>query len=373
MRKIIVIAGTIISIASQAMNPLAQEQKVLWRQIKIGSYTVTWPASQGGASSCLTNDGSGNLSWGTCSNAWQAVGGIISQITATDHVQIGGGATVSELRFQEASGNGSNYVGLKAPTTISADKIWVLPSGDGTTGQALVTDGTGTLSWATPTASHPDPHRLGDGSTSAPTYSFSGATGIGMYRSSGTTLGLGFGTSGKILMSTGGFYSSLALYNPGTEASTGNYLYSYTSAGELHILRIQASKIMAPNGSWATPAYSFDSYGSNGMYATSSAQVAIKAAGVAIGVTDNHGESTFGIYGENGHRSVISALNTAGDTAAVLYLNSTNVLFPSTTQTNLGSPTNGTQVYCSNCDSSCAAGGTGAMAMRINGAWKCIQ
>jgi hypothetical protein len=55
----------------------------------------------------------------------------------------------AELRFFEASGNGTNYVGFEAPANITANKIWLLPNADGTAGQALVTDGAGNLSWAT--------------------------------------------------------------------------------------------------------------------------------------------------------------------------------------------------------------------------------
>ena len=47
-----------------------------------------------------------------------------------------------ELRFYE----GSNYVGFEAPS-LSGDQIWVLPASDGTSGYALKTDGSGTLSW----------------------------------------------------------------------------------------------------------------------------------------------------------------------------------------------------------------------------------
>lgn len=45
----------------------------------------------------------------------------------------------------------------------------------------------------------------------------------------------------------------------------------------------------------------------------------------------------------------------------------------------LGAPANGTEQYCSDCqvtsgaDNTCTNGGTGAMAFRINGAWKCLQ
>lgn len=42
-------------------------------------------------------------------------------------------------------------------------------------------------------------------------------------------------------------------------------------------------------------------------------------------------------------------------------------------QANLGSPSNGTIVYCSDCTiaNPCAGGGTGALAKRLNGVWVC--
>jgi len=54
-----------------------------------------------------------------------------------------------EIRFRETTANGTNYVGLKAPASLSADLTYTLPSADGTNGQALVTNGSGTLSFAT--------------------------------------------------------------------------------------------------------------------------------------------------------------------------------------------------------------------------------
>lgn len=56
----------------------------------------------------------------------------------------------TELRYYDA--NSSNYVGFKAPATITTDKIWTLPSADGTSGQFLSTNGSGVLSWSTGTA-----------------------------------------------------------------------------------------------------------------------------------------------------------------------------------------------------------------------------
>jgi hypothetical protein len=58
-----------------------------------------------------------------------------------------------EVRFRETTANGTNYVGLKAPASLSADLTYTLPSTDGTNGQALVTNGSGTLSFATVAAS----------------------------------------------------------------------------------------------------------------------------------------------------------------------------------------------------------------------------
>ena len=54
-----------------------------------------------------------------------------------------------ELRFEEATGNGNNYVGFEAPATLSGDQIWVLPTADGSANQLLKTDGSGNLGWAT--------------------------------------------------------------------------------------------------------------------------------------------------------------------------------------------------------------------------------
>lgn len=55
----------------------------------------------------------------------------------------------SELKFFEASANGTNYVGFKAAAVLAGNTIWRLPLTDGTSGQAIVTDGGGNLSFTT--------------------------------------------------------------------------------------------------------------------------------------------------------------------------------------------------------------------------------
>ena len=54
-----------------------------------------------------------------------------------------------EIRFRETTANGTNYVALKAPASLSADLTFTLPTADGTSGQALVTNGSGVLSFTT--------------------------------------------------------------------------------------------------------------------------------------------------------------------------------------------------------------------------------
>ena len=57
-----------------------------------------------------------------------------------------GAGTFTNLRL--ADSDNSNWVAFQAPATISNNITWTLPGVDGTNGQVLSTNGTGTLSWA---------------------------------------------------------------------------------------------------------------------------------------------------------------------------------------------------------------------------------
>ena len=56
----------------------------------------------------------------------------------------------AELRLADT--DSTHYVGFKSPATVSTNRIWTLPSADGTSGQTLSTNGSGTLSWSTAAA-----------------------------------------------------------------------------------------------------------------------------------------------------------------------------------------------------------------------------
>jgi hypothetical protein len=57
------------------------------------------------------------------------------------------GASAGEIRLLEGSGGGTNYLALKAAATLAADVSLTLPNADGSSGQVLQTNGSGTLSW----------------------------------------------------------------------------------------------------------------------------------------------------------------------------------------------------------------------------------
>jgi hypothetical protein len=48
----------------------------------------------------------------------------------------------------ERKSNGNNFVAFKAPDNIAANVTWTLPAADGTSGQVLTTNGSGTTSWS---------------------------------------------------------------------------------------------------------------------------------------------------------------------------------------------------------------------------------
>ena len=61
----------------------------------------------------------------------------------------GTASTGAVLRLGEATANGTNYVAVQAAASLAANTTYTLPTADGTSGQLLSTDGSGTLSWAT--------------------------------------------------------------------------------------------------------------------------------------------------------------------------------------------------------------------------------
>ena len=73
-----------------------------------------------------------------------------SKLSITSPLSITGNSTAgSEIRLPEDTDNGSNYVALKAANSIASNLTFTLPSADGSANQALITNGSGSLSFAT--------------------------------------------------------------------------------------------------------------------------------------------------------------------------------------------------------------------------------
>ncbi len=102
--------------------------------------TLTLPDGAGSNGQVLTTNGLGALSWTTVlGNNSPTIFGV----TKLKHI----GASDAKLAFFDQ--DDSNFVALTVPSNIASDVTFTLPVADGTSGQAMVTDGSGVLSFTT--------------------------------------------------------------------------------------------------------------------------------------------------------------------------------------------------------------------------------
>ena len=100
---------------------------------------------QSGGVTALTANGANVTVAGTLTATGGISGGLVSPATVAGNSTAG-----AEIRLPEDTDNGSNYVALKAANALAANLTFTLPDADGTSGQLLQTNGSGTLSFATP-------------------------------------------------------------------------------------------------------------------------------------------------------------------------------------------------------------------------------
>jgi hypothetical protein len=125
-----------------------------------------------------------------------------------------GGSTTGIVEFQAT--DATHYVGLRAPSSISTNVIWTLPSSDGSSGQCLTTNGSGVLSFGS----------CGSGLTPPATLTYSGtsATLTLQNTGSGYALHVTSGTAGTL-------FSSPVTLDSTNSLSVGGNTYTYGTLG----------------------------------------------------------------------------------------------------------------------------------------------
>ena len=215
----------------------------------IDSATLSWTTVGGGTvtgDSTLIGDGTGGSPLGldlAQSNVWTATistfSGFLESrnepfvVTNTDN-------SANEIRIQEASGNGSNFMAFRADTSITTNDIWILPSTAGTAGEVLGITAVNTpsnrfytLDWVTPAAA-PVFARSDQAVTSGNVTL--NASGVSLIRVTGSTgaftlVGMSGGTDGKMVVVVNQTGNNMTLsYNDVAEGTAANRLDDAGSA-----------------------------------------------------------------------------------------------------------------------------------------------
>ena len=129
-----IVDGTIV--ADDLADDAVTAAKIADNSVDIARLNV----SDGSNGQVLKTDGAGNLSFVTVS-----IPGAAASFTQVDITAEG------DLRLQDASGG--QFVALEAPSTIGSSYTLELPAADGSNGQLLKTNGSGTLSFTDPPSS----------------------------------------------------------------------------------------------------------------------------------------------------------------------------------------------------------------------------
>jgi hypothetical protein len=88
---------------------------------------------------------------GNTLSATNTNGNVTLSANGTGRVQVTGTSAVAGgIEFYEDTDTGTNYIALQAPSSVASNVNFTLPSADGTSGQVLQTNGSGVLSFTTP-------------------------------------------------------------------------------------------------------------------------------------------------------------------------------------------------------------------------------
>jgi hypothetical protein len=128
------LAGTITS-SVNVVIPDGVEKTYTVKNSTTGAFAVTFKTTSGTGATWSTTDKGTKLLYSDGTNVVDILNNA-SQINLVNR---------NEVRFEDTTGG--QYVALKAPATISSSFSLNLPTADGTSGQAILTDGAGSLNF----------------------------------------------------------------------------------------------------------------------------------------------------------------------------------------------------------------------------------
>lgn len=216
---------------------------------------------------------------------------LVKNLTVGGNLQTGNSGTV-----KLADADSSNFVALKAPSTVGADVTYTLPGSVGTSGYALTTDGTsGVLSWsavsATPAGSGSELQYKNGSALGAVTNSAVSSSSISI----GTTTTTG---AQLTVLSSGTTLPPLKVQANSGAAGNIGLMQGYDGAGNLKIN-------LQTDGSFSFP---FLTYSQANRTLTLQTQTAPTTRGIVVGTTNN-----FAIYTQtnfvNNAQNFLGALN----------------------------------------------------------------
>ena len=183
---------------------------------------------------------------GTGAGAGSSIGSNQTYLASLEMLYKSSSAGSGSIRFYEDTDNGTEYVKLQAPASLSSTYTLTLPSDDGDANQVLKTDGSGALSWATMAVNSFTTINVSGQSTvsadqSGDTLTFENGNGIFITTNEGTdTITIGIDTTGTATFSninvTG--VGTIATLNSttGTVTNLSGTNVNYTGVGTITTL-----------------------------------------------------------------------------------------------------------------------------------------
>jgi hypothetical protein len=165
-----------------------------------------------------------------------AFAGAANLTTDGANVTVGSANTIRWANLTSAT-----YVGFKANAIVAANVTWTLPVTDGTSGQALITDGAGNLSWTSSLATAPPTveYLVVAGGGGGGTYVSGGGGAGGLLTTTGYTVAagtsytvtVGAGAAAKSGSNTTGNTGSNSVFGTGTVTNSAATSGTITSVG----------------------------------------------------------------------------------------------------------------------------------------------